>query len=306
MSELSSLFEPITEEDRALEREEHTMKYSSFWKEGWIRFCSNRLALVGAMLLIFLFLLAIFGPFLTPYTYYETHLNLKNLPPSSRFWFGTDELGRDLFTRVWWGARISLFVGIMASLVDLIIGVFYGSIAALLGGKKEELMMRLADILYSIPYLLVVILLMVIIGSGISTIILALTITGWIGMARIVRSQILQLKQMDFIKAAVALGSSKKRILLKHLIPNCMGPIIVTVTLTIPSAIFAEAFLSFLGLGVQAPIASWGTMANDGLSALRYYPWRLFFPAGFISITMLCFNLVGDGLRDAFDPRLRS
>lgn len=306
MSELSSLFAPMTEAERALEREEHTMKYSSFWKEGWTRFCSNRLALIGAMLLLLLFFMAIFAPFLTPYTYYETHLNLKNLPPSSRFWFGTDELGRDLFTRVWWGARISLFVGIMASLVDLIIGVFYGSIAALLGGKKEELMMRLADILYSIPYLLVVILLMVIIGSGISTIILALTITGWIGMARIVRSQILQLKQMDFIKAAVALGSSRRRILMKHLIPNCMGPIIVTVTLTIPSAIFAEAFLSFLGLGVQAPIASWGTMANDGLSALRYYPWRLFFPAGFISITMLCFNLVGDGLRDAFDPRLRS
>lgn len=306
MTEPSALFEPLTASDRSFETQEETQSYASFWQEGWIRFRSNKLAFAGSMLLVLLFLMAIFGPFLTPYTYYETHLNLKNLPPSSRFWFGTDELGRDLFTRVWWGARISLFVGIMASLIDLAIGVFYGSIAALLGKKKEELMMRMADILYSIPYLLVVILLMVIIGSGITTIIIALTITGWIGMARIVRSQILQLKQMDFIKAATAMGASRRRILIKHLIPNCMGPIIITVTLTIPSAIFAEAFLSFLGLGVQAPIASWGTMANDGLSALRYYPWRLFFPAGFISITMLCFNLVGDGLRDAFDPRLRS
>jgi oligopeptide transport system permease protein len=210
-----------------------------------------------------------------------------------------------LFTRVWWGARISLFVGITASLVDLAIGVFYGAIAGLLGGKKEEMMMRLADILYSIPYLLVVILLMVVIGPGIFTIILALTLTGWISMARIVRGQIMQLRQMDFVKAASAIGASQTRILFQHLIPNCLGPIIVTVTLTVPTAIFAEAFLSFLGLGVQAPIASWGTMASDGLSAMRYYPWRLFFPAGFISITMLCFNLVGDGLRDAFDPRLR-
>ena len=306
MSELTSLFTPLTAEERSLVKEDFTLKTSSFWKEGFTQFRSNRLAFTGAILLALLFFMAIVAPLFTSYTYYETHLKLKNLPPSSQFWFGTDELGRDMFTRIWYGARISLFVGVMASIIDLVIGVFYGSISALLGGKREELMMRLADILYSIPYLLVVIILMVIIGPGITTIIIALTITGWIGMARIVRSQILQLKQMDFIKAAVAMGASRRRILLKHLIPNCMGPIIITVTLTIPSAIFAEAFLSFLGLGVQAPIASWGTMANDGLSALRYYPWRLFFPAGFISITMLCFNLVGDGLRDSFDPRLKS
>ena len=304
-SESSSLFTPLTIEERSLIKEETNTQSASFWKEGFTQFKSNRLAFTGAILLSFLFFMAILAPFFSSYTYYETHLSLKNLPPSSRFWFGTDELGRDMFTRIWYGARISLFVGVMASIIDLVIGVFYGSISALLGGKKEELMMRMADILYSIPYLLVVIMLMVIIGPGITTIIIALTITGWIGMARIVRSPILQLKQMDFIKAAVAMGASRRRILVKHLIPNCMGPIIITVTLTIPSAIFAEAFLSFLGLGVQAPIASWGTMANDGLSALRYYPWRLFFPAGFISITMLCFNLVGDGLRDAFDPRLR-
>lgn len=277
----------------------------SYWQESWQRLRANRPAMVGLALLSLLILMAIFGPLLSPYPYYETHLQLKNEPPSARFWFGTDELGRDLFTRIWWGARISLFVGITASLIDLVIGVFYGSIAGSIGGKSDELLMRIADILYSIPYLLVVILLMVIIGSGISTILIALTMTGWIAMARIVRGQILQLRELDFIKAAESLGASRWRILVRHLIPNAMGPIIVTVTLTIPTAIFAEAFLSFLGLGVQAPIASWGTMASDGLPALRYYPWRLFFPAAFISITMLSFNLLGDGLRDAFDPKIR-
>ncbi len=255
--------------------------------------------------LLFLILMALFGPLLTPYTYYETHLPLKNQPPSLEFWFGTDELGRDLFTRVWWGARISLFVGITAAVIDLIIGVIYGSIAGLWGGKVDEILMRFADIIYSIPYLLVVILLTVMLGSGLVTIILALTFTGWISMARIVRGQILQLKEMDYASAAYAIGASRSRILFRHLLPNAVGSIITTMTFTIPLAIFSEAFLSFLGLGIQAPIASWGTMAADGLSALMYFPWRLFFPAFFISLTMLCFNLVGDGVRDAFDPRLK-
>lgn len=279
---------------------------SSYWSDARKRLRANPLAISALVILSLLLLMAIIGPWLTPYTYYETHLSLKNLPPSSTFWFGTDELGRDLFTRVWWGARISLFVGISASLIDLLIGVCYGALAGLLRGRREELMMRIADILSSIPYLLVIILLMVIIGPGLTSIILALTITGWISMARIVRGQILTLREQDFVLASQSLGASRRRILFTHLIPNCMGPIIVTLTLTIPGAIFAEAFLSFLGLGVQAPIASWGTMANDGLPALRYYPWRLFFPAGFISLTMLCFNLLGDGLRDAFDPKLRT
>jgi oligopeptide transport system permease protein len=249
--------------------------------------------------------MALFGPLLTPYAYYKTHLPLKNLSPSMDFWFGTDELGRDIFTRIWWGARISLFVGITAAFIDLVLGVIYGSIAGLWGGKVDELLMRFADIVYSIPYLLVVILLTVVMGSGLASIIIALTITGWIPMARIVRGQILQLKELDYAYAAYALGASKWRILFRHLLPNAMGAIVTTMTFSIPTAIFAEAFLSFLGLGVQAPIASWGTMANDGLSALRYFPWRLFFPAVFISITMLSFNLVGDGIRDAFDPRLK-
>ena len=249
--------------------------------------------------------MALVGPLLTPYTYYETHLSVKNSPPCAAFWFGSDELGRDLFTRIWWGARISLFVGITAAIIDLIVGVIYGSIAGLWGGKVDELLMRISDILYSIPYLLIVILLTVVMGAGLTTIIIALTLTGWIPMARIVRGQIFQLKELDYAYAAHALGASRLRILFHHLLPNAMGPIMTTMTLTIPTAIFAEAFLSFMGLGIQAPIASWGTMASDGLSALRYFPWRLFFPALFISLTMLCFNLLGDGIRDAFDPRLK-
>ena len=206
---------------------------------------------------------------------------------------------------MWHGARISLFVGIIAALLDLIVGVLWGGIAAFAGGKVDEVMMRIADILYGLPYLLVVVLLIVVLGTGLIPIIIALTIIGWIPMARIVRGQVLQLKTQEYVLAAHALGAGFFRILFKHILPNAMGPIIVTLTLTIPYAIFVESFLSFLGLGVQAPIASWGTMASDALSALKYYPWRLFFPAACISLTILGFNLIGDQLRDALDPRLR-
>ncbi|MFN0064835.1 MAG: ABC transporter permease [Chlamydiales bacterium] len=277
----------------------------SFWGDVWRRFRINWVALIGLILLLLLVLFAILGPWISSSPYYETHLSLKNHAPSHQFWFGTDDLGRDMFCRICVGARISLFVGIVAALIDLLMGVLWGGIAAFAGGRTDSCMMRIADVLNAVPYLLVVTLLMVVLGSGLIPIIIALTITGWIGMARIVRGQLLQLKESEFIKAAIVLGAGRRRILFKHLLPNAMGPIIVTMTLTIPMAIFTEAFLSFLGLGVQAPIASWGTMASDGLPAMRYYPWRLFFPALFISMTMLAFNLVGDGLRDAIDPKLR-
>jgi len=281
------------------------VEVTSYWQNSWRRLKANKRVMFGLWMLAFLLIMALIGPLLTSYPYYETHLPLKNTPPGLQFWFGTDELGRDLFTRIWWGARISLFVGITAAVIDLILGVIYGSIAGLWGGKLDETMMRITDIIYSIPYLLIVILLIVVMGSGLLTIIIALALTGWIPMARIVRGQVMQLKELDYAYAAYALGASRWRILFRHLLPNAIGPIITTMTFSIPTAIFAEAFLSFLGLGVQAPISSWGMMANDGLSALRYFPWRLFFPAVFISLTMLCFNLVGDGIRDAFDPRLK-
>lgn len=304
MDELEHLFIPA--EHKQLVLPNSFASNLTYWEDAWMRLKKNKLALCGLFFLCLLIFLSIIGPYISSYTYYETHLHQKNLKPCKMYWFGTDELGRDLFTRIWWGARISLFVGISAAIIDMIIGVFYGAFAGLWGGKIDEAMMRFADILYSLPYLLIVILLMVVMGPGILTIIIAMTITGWINMSRIVRAQILQLKNQDFILAARSLGAGSCRILIKHLIPNTLGSVITTMTLTIPAAIFTEAFLSFLGLGVQAPIASWGTMASDGLSALRYYPWRLFFPASFISMTMLSFNLLGDGLRDALDPRLRS
>lgn len=297
------LFMPIQQDAHLAE--EINRPSLSFWQDVWRRLRLNKVAIAGLATLLLLGLFALLAPSLTSHPYYETNLASKNQSPSRDFWFGTDDLGRDMFSRTACGARISLFVGVSAALIDVILGVVWGGIAALAGGRIDNLLMRLADILYAIPYLLVVIMLMVVMGSGLIPILIALTITGWIGMARIVRGQLLQLKEQEYIQAAIALGASNTRILLKHLIPNAMGPIIVTMTITVPIAIFTEAFLSFLGLGVQAPVASWGTMASDGLPAMRYYPWRLFFPAVFISMTMLAFNLVGDGLRDAIDPKLR-
>jgi len=275
----------------------------SLFQDSFRRFFASKAAIFGVALLAVMILMALIGPYLNSLTYYEIDLVHKNLVPNSTYWFGTDDLGRDIFTRVWYGARISLTIGLVAAFIDVIFGVLWGSIAGLSGGRLDTFMMRIADILYALPYLLVVILLTCILGSGLIPLIIAMTVIGWINMARIVRGQILQLKNQEFVLSAKALGASFWRILFKHLIPNTLGPIIVTLTLTIPSAIFVEAFLSFLGLGVQAPIASWGTMASEGLAAMKYYPWRLFFPAFFISLTMLAFNLLGDRLRDALDPQ---
>lgn len=277
----------------------------SFHRDALKRLFSNKLAIASLIFLALLSFCAIVIPMFTSAPYYETHLSQKNLPPSSEFYFGTDDLGRSLFSRVWYGARLSLFIGIVAALIDMFIGVVYGAIAGYVGGKVDDVMMRIADIFYSLPRLVIVILLMVVMGQGVLTIIIAMTITGWISMARIIRSQVLTLKQQEFVLAARAMGASHFRCLLYHLIPNTFGSIITTVALTIPAAIFTEAFLSFLGLGIAPPAASWGTMASDGLPAFRFYPWRLFFPATFISLTLLAFNLLGDRMRDAFDPRLR-
>lgn len=304
MQQLSKeMFEPASVD--LSEAEKISKPSLSFWKDVSIRFRKNKLAMTGIVLLIILVFFAIFGPLMTPYDYRSNDLVNANQAPSAEHWFGTDELGRDMFTRIWEGARISLFIGLSAALIDLIIGVLWGGISGFRGGKVDEFMMRFADILWAVPYLLLVILLMVVMEPGLTTMILAMTITGWINMARIVRGQVLQLKNQEYVLAAQTLGSSVSRIMAKHLIPNTMGPILITMTLTIPSAIFTEAFLSYLGLGVPAPLASWGTMASDGLPALKYYPWRLFFPATFISLTIFAFNVIGDGLRDALDPRLR-
>ncbi|WP_058302125.1 ABC transporter permease [Gorillibacterium timonense] len=304
MSVPDHLFVPLRKEASAAES--LVRPQLGYWQEAWIRLARNKLALTGLIVIVLLALLAAFGPLLTDQSYSKQQLTLANHAPNGTHWFGTDELGRDVFARILYGARISLFVGIAAAIIDLVIGMLYGGIAGYLGGRIDNLMMRFVDILYGIPYLLVVILMMVVLGPGLGTILIALTITGWIGMARIVRGQVLKLKNAEYVLAARTLGAGASYIIFKHLLPNTISIIIVQVTFSIPSAIFAEAFLSFLGLGIQPPLASWGVMANDGLpTILSGHWWRLFYPSFFISITLLAFNLLGDGLQDAFNPKQR-
>ncbi|GEN52476.1 ABC transporter permease [Halobacillus faecis] len=278
----------------------------SYWEDAWRRLRQNKLAMSGLIFLIILGVMAVIGPWISPHDVDTQNLPNQNQAPSLNHWFGTDELGRDVFTRTWYGARISLFVGLMAALIDFFIGVAYGGLSGYKGGRTDNVMMRIIEILYGLPYLLVVILLLVVMGPSLLTIIIALTVTGWVGMARIVRGQVLQLKHNEFVMASQSFGAKTKRIIQKNLLPNTMGPIIVQMTLTVPTAIFAEAFLSFLGLGIQSPYASWGMMANDALGVILSGDWwRLFFPAFFISATMFAFNVLGDGLQDALDPKLR-
>ncbi|WP_371381390.1 ABC transporter permease [Sporomusa aerivorans] len=278
---------------------------ATYSQDAWRRLKKNKLAMISLYVILFIVTAAIIGPWLSGQSYSDQNLSLTNKPPSAEHWFGTDNLGRDLFIRVLYGARISLAIGVVASLINLTIGVVYGGLAGLLGGRTDRIMMNIIDILYGIPVLLYVILLMVVLKPGLTNIFIALGIAYWLGMARIVRGQILSLKEQEYVLAARTLGASTWRILLRHLVPNCMGPIIITMTLAIPEAIFTEAFLSFIGLGVAAPMASWGVLASEGVTSLRSYPFQLFFPALAISITMLAFNFLGDGLRDALDPRVR-
>lgn len=299
-----SMFEPVEGNFRDAERISRASV--SYWPDVWRRFKQNKLAMVGLVLIIILLTMAVIGPYLNGFTYYEQNTSIKNLHPNSEHWFGTDPLGRDVFTRSWYGARYSLFIGFMAAMIDFILGIIYGGISGIKGGRVDNFMMRLGEVLYSIPYLLMAILMMVVLGSGLGSMILAMTVTGWIPMARLVRGQVLQLKEQEYVEAARASGAGIGWILRKHLLPNTMGPILVNVTLTVPSAIFAEATLSFLGLGLSAPLASWGTMTNDALTSILVgNSYQLLIPAFLISLTMFSFNVIGDGLRDALDPRLR-
>lgn len=278
---------------------------TTYWKDAWRRLKANKIAMASIVLLALILILAIVGPMIQPYGYSEQNSAIVNQGPSAEHWFGTDSLGRDLFVRCWVGARVSLLVAFVAAFFNMTIGIIYGGISGYLGGKVDLVMMRLVEIIYSVPDLLWVILLMVILGPGLNTIIISIAITGWGNMARLVRGQMLQLKQSDYVMASKTLGASSSRILVKHLLPNTMGPIIIDLTFSIPSAIFTEAMLSYLGLGVPVPLASWGTLANEGARMLMLEPYQLFFPALLISLTMLGFNLVGDGLRDALDPKMR-
>jgi oligopeptide transport system permease protein len=269
------------------------------------RFKQNRAAVLGlAILGIFLFM-AIVGPVLVTYNYNDSNLKVANQGISNEHWFGTDDLGRDYWSRVWTGGRISILIGILAALLQATIGILIGSISGFVGGKVDSLLMRLVEFLMAFPYLVWVTLLILITGAGLFPMILALTLTGWLSMARLVRGQILSLKNEDYVLAAQSLGAGMSRIIRRHMIPNAMGVIIVNMTFAVPGAIFSEAFLSFIGIGIRPPMSSWGLLVSLGMSQLASYPLRLFIPSICISMTMLSFQLIGDGLRDALDPKLR-
>lgn len=273
------------------------------WRDAWHRLRRNHLAVAGGAALILLFLVCVIGPLFSPYGYEETDLDNTFAPPSAGHWMGTDQLGRDLFTRLMFGGRISLMVGLVATFVALTIGVVYGALAGYFGGRLDRVMMRIVDIIYALPFTIFVILLTVVFGRDIKLIFVAIGAVEWLTMARIVRGQIMSLKRMEFIEAARSLGLGTPRIIFRHMIPNILGPIIVYTTLTIPGVMLLEAFLGFLGLGVQPPMSSWGVLIKDGAERMEEYPWLLLFPGTVFSLTLFSLNFLGDGLRDALDVR---
>ncbi|AST07948.1 peptide ABC transporter permease [Anoxybacillus flavithermus] len=306
----------------------------TFLQDAWIRLRKNKGAVFGLVMIIAITLMAIFAPIFSDHTYKEQNLKHAKLPPripvlenidwlpfngkdmngidvyekrgvTEYYWFGTDDLGRDLWTRTWYGARISLYIGVLAAAIDLLIGIIYGGVSGFYGGRVDNVMQRIIEVLVGIPNLIVVILFILVFEPGIISITMAMVITGWVTMARIVRGQILKLKNMEYVLAARTLGASDARIIAKHLLPNVVGPIIITTMFTIPSAIFTEAFLSFIGLGIRPPEASLGSLVNDGYKSIQTFPHLMMIPAFVISLLILSFNLLADGLRDALDPKMR-
>jgi oligopeptide transport system permease protein len=279
----------------------------SLWQDALARLLRNKAAVVSLVILAVIALLAIFAPLLSPHAYDEIYWDRIQAPPdfANAHWFGTDGNGRDMFIRVLYGARVSLAVGLLATTVSLVIGVTYGATAGFLGGRIDNIMMRIVDVLYSLPFMFFVILLMVVFGRNIFLIFVALGAVEWLTMARIVRGQTIAVKRKEFIEAAHAGGVSNTKIIFRHIIPNVLGPVIVYMTLTIPQVILTESFLSFLGLGVQEPLTSWGVLISEGAKVMEFAPWMLVFPAVFLATTLFAFNFIGDGLRDALDPKDR-
>ncbi len=327
LNSLPDLSEQDFEPASAAEKEQITTMAEavSYWKDAWRRLKKNKIAMIALVIIGCLLIFAIIGPYLSPYTYSQQIRGDENMFPCMKHPFGTDKLGRDLLVRTMIGTRISLLIGIVSAVIVLVIGAVYGAVSGLAGGMTDNIMMRIVDILNALPTILMVIAIKMVIeeplntlinsseifkplqalGSGIIAIFIVYGLLYWVGAARIIRGQVLQLKEMEYINAAIALGSNKNRLIMKHLLPNCVGQLIVTTMLQIPSAIFTEAFLSFLGIGVSMPMASLGSLCSDGLNGIISYPYREIFPAVVISIIILAFNLFGDGLRDALDPRLK-
>ena len=278
-------------------------KGTSLWEDAWIKLRKNRMALIGLGLLVFLCVVSLLTPWIAPYGYEEQNLLLGATPPSAAHLLGTDIFGRDMLTRIMWGGRVSLMVGFIATAVALAIGVIYGAVAGFVGGRVDMVMMRLVDILYALPFMIFIILLMVVFGRNLLLLFFAIGAVEWLTMARIVRGQVMTLRKQEFVEAAYSMGLSKWAIIRRHIIPNTLGPVIVYTTLTIPSVMLLEAFLSFLGLGIQPPQSSWGLLINYGVETMEEYPWLLIFPGITLSLTLFALNFLGDGLRDALDPR---
>ncbi|HEY6170493.1 MAG TPA: ABC transporter permease [Verrucomicrobiae bacterium] len=275
----------------------------SLWQDAWSRLRKNHMAVAGGCIVLVLSLLSFFGPWVLKYSYEEQNLDLGTTSPSGAHWLGTDKLGRDQLSRVLYGGRVSLLVGLCATGVSLTIGLLYGAIAGYVGGKLDRAMMRIVDILYALPFTIFVILLMAVFGRNFILLFVAIGCVEWLTMARIVRGQVLSLRRQEFIEAAIALGLRKRRIILRHMIPNVLGPVMVYTTLTIPAVMMLEAFLSFLGLGVQPPMSSWGLLIKEGAEMMEEAPWLLIYPGVLFSLTLFSLNFLGDGLRDALDVR---
>lgn len=295
----------VKAEVAANEKEHIAAPASSMIADAWARLRKNKAAVVSLGILIFIILLAIFAPVFSKYDFAFTDYSNVYSTPTKEHIFGCDQFGRDLWTRVWMGTRISLMIALVAAVLDLVVGVLYGAVSALLGGRVDALMQRIIEILVGIPSLIIVILFLMAFPAGVGTIIAALSITGWVNMARLVRAEILKLKNQEFVMASHVLGSNNFYIIMKDLIPNTVGIIVIQVMFTIPSAIFTEAFLSFIGIGLAEPQASLGVLINGGYQVLQNYPHVLICPAIVIVLIMVCFSILGDGLRDALDPQMR-
>jgi oligopeptide transport system permease protein len=279
---------------------------SSLWSDAWRRLLANKAAVAGGIILLILIFLAIFAPWIAPHSYSYQNLELGAQPPSANFVLGTDTLGRDLFSRILYGARVSLLVGFVATGVALVIGVSWGIIAGYFGGRIDSVMMRIVDVLYGLPFIIFIILLMVIFGRNIWLLFAAIGAVEWLTMARIVRGQVLTIKNQEYVLAAQAMGVTNIQMFRKHIFPNILGPIAVYATLTIPQVMLLEAFLSFLGLGIQPPMSSWGTLIRYGVESMEEYSWLLIYPGLTFTITLFALNFFGDGLRDALDPKISS
>jgi oligopeptide transport system permease protein len=280
-----------------------TQQGSSLWLDAWIKLGKNRLALSGLVILLFLIVISLLTPWIAPYSYEEQNLMLGATAPSAAHWLGTDIFGRDMLTRIMYGGRVSLMVGFIATAVALVIGILWGAVAGFVGGRLDAVMMRIVDIMYALPFMIFIVLLMVVFGRNILLLFVAIGAVEWLTMARIVRGQVMTLRKQEFVEAAYSMGLSKWAIIRRHIIPNTLGPVIVYTTLTIPSVMLLEAFLSFLGLGIQPPQSSWGLLINYGVETMEEYPWLLIFPGITLSLTLFALNFLGDGLRDALDPR---